>query len=87
MGTAISVRDVSFAYDAAPENTLENVSFDISYGEFVLLCGMSGVVMYSLYAESKMMTAPEMFTVCTNLFEATRATATTRSPSCSRATM
>lgn len=42
MGTAISVRDVSFAYDAAPENTLENVSFDISYGEFVLLCGMSG---------------------------------------------
>ena len=58
MGTAISVRDVSFAYDAAPENTLENVSFDISYGEFVLLCGMSGVVMYSLYAESKMMTAP-----------------------------
>lgn len=42
MDTAISVRDVSFAYDSATENTLENVSFDINYGEFVLLCGMSG---------------------------------------------
>lgn len=37
-----SVSDLSFRYPGAKENAIKNISFNISSGEFVLLCGVSG---------------------------------------------
>lgn len=42
MGVAVKLSDVTFKYDGAKENVLENVNFSINYGEIVLLSGVSG---------------------------------------------
>ncbi len=42
MGVAVKLSDVTFKYDGAKENVLENVSLNINYGEIVLLSGVSG---------------------------------------------
>ena len=42
MGVAIKLSDVTFRYDGAKENVLENVNLSINYGETVLLSGVSG---------------------------------------------
>ncbi len=42
MGVAIKLSDVSFKYNGAKENVLENVNLTINYGEMVLLSGVSG---------------------------------------------
>ena len=42
MGVAIKLENVSFKYGGANENVLENVNFQIDYGEVVLLSGVSG---------------------------------------------
>ena len=42
MGIAIKFENVSFKYDGANNYVLENVNFEIHYGELVLLSGVSG---------------------------------------------
>lgn len=42
MGVAIKLNNVLFKYDGAEDNVLENVDFEINYGETVLLSGVSG---------------------------------------------
>lgn len=42
MGIAIRLKEVSFKYDGAKENVLENISLTVEYGETVLLSGVSG---------------------------------------------
>ncbi|UKI22401.1 MAG: ATP-binding cassette domain-containing protein [Anaerotruncus sp.] len=42
MGIAIRLKDVSFKYDGAAENVLENINLTVEYGETVLLSGVSG---------------------------------------------
>ena len=42
MGIAIKFENVSFKYDGANNYVLENVNFEINYGELVLLSGVSG---------------------------------------------
>lgn len=42
MGIAIRLKEVSFKYDGAKENVLENINFTVEYGETVLLSGVSG---------------------------------------------
>ena len=42
MGIAIRLKEVSFKYDAAKENVLENINLTVEYGETVLLSGVSG---------------------------------------------
>lgn len=42
MGIAIRLKEVSFKYDGAKENVLENVNLTVEYGETVLLSGVSG---------------------------------------------
>lgn len=42
MGIAIRLREVSFKYDGAKENVLENINLTVEYGETVLLSGVSG---------------------------------------------
>ena len=37
-----SLRNLSFRYPGAAENAVNDVSFNVSSGEFVLLCGVSG---------------------------------------------
>ena len=41
MGVAIKLNNVLFKYDGAEDNVLENVDFEINYGETVLLSGVS----------------------------------------------
>lgn len=42
MGVAIRLKEVSFKYDSAKENVLENINLTVEYGETVLLSGVSG---------------------------------------------
>lgn len=42
MGIAIRLKEVSFKYDGAKENVLENINLTVEYGEAVLLSGVSG---------------------------------------------
>lgn len=42
MGIAIRLKEVSFKYDGAKENVLENINLTVEYGETVLLSGVSG---------------------------------------------
>ncbi len=42
MGVAIKLNNVTFKYNGAKSNVLENVNFEINYGETVLLSGISG---------------------------------------------
>ena len=42
MGVAVKLNNITFKYDGAKENVLENVNFGIDYGEMVLLSGVSG---------------------------------------------
>lgn len=42
MGIAIRLKEVSFRYDGAKENVLENINLTVEYGETVLLSGVSG---------------------------------------------
>lgn len=42
MGIAIRLKEVSFKYDGAKENVLENINLTVDYGETVLLSGVSG---------------------------------------------
>lgn len=42
MGIAIRLKKVSFKYDGAKENVLENINLTVEYGETVLLSGVSG---------------------------------------------
>lgn len=42
MGIAIKLKEVSFKYDGAKENVLENINLTVEYGETVLLSGVSG---------------------------------------------
>lgn len=42
MGIAIRMKEVSFRYDGAKENVLENINLTVEYGETVLLSGVSG---------------------------------------------
>ena len=42
MGVAIRLKEVSFKYDGAKENVLENINLTVEYGETVLLSGVSG---------------------------------------------
>lgn len=42
MGIAIRLKEVSFKYDSAKENVLENINLTVEYGETVLLSGVSG---------------------------------------------
>ena len=42
MDIAIRLKDVSFKYDGAKENVLENINLTVEYGETVLLSGVSG---------------------------------------------
>lgn len=42
MGVAIRLKEVSFKYDGAKENVLENINLTAEYGETVLLSGVSG---------------------------------------------
>ena len=42
MGAAIRLKEVSFKYDGAKENVLENINLTVEYGETVLLSGVSG---------------------------------------------
>lgn len=42
MGIAIRLKEVSFKYDGAKENVLENINLTVKYGETVLLSGVSG---------------------------------------------
>lgn len=42
MGIAIRLKEVSFKYDGAKENVLENINLTLEYGETVLLSGVSG---------------------------------------------
>ena len=42
MGLAIRLKEVSFKYDGAKENVLENINLTVEYGETVLLSGVSG---------------------------------------------
>lgn len=42
MGIAIRLKEVSFKYDGAKENVLENINLTVEYGETVLLAGVSG---------------------------------------------
>lgn len=42
MGIAIRLKEVSFKYDGAKENVLENINLTVEYGETVLLSGISG---------------------------------------------
>lgn len=42
MGIAIRLKEVSFKYDGAKENVLENINLTVEYGEIVLLSGVSG---------------------------------------------
>lgn len=42
MGIAIRLNEVSFKYDGAKENVLENINLTVEYGETVLLSGVSG---------------------------------------------
>lgn len=42
MGVAIRLKEVSFKYDCAKENVLENINLTVEYGETVLLSGVSG---------------------------------------------
>ena len=42
MGVAIRLNEVSFKYDGAKENVLENINLTVEYGETVLLSGVSG---------------------------------------------
>lgn len=42
MGIAIRMKEVSFKYDGAKENVLENINLTVEYGETVLLSGVSG---------------------------------------------
>lgn len=42
MGIAIRLKEVSFKYDGAKENVLENINITVKYGETVLLSGVSG---------------------------------------------
>ena len=39
---SFSFRNLSFAYPEIENNALSNISFDISQGEFLVLCGPSG---------------------------------------------
>lgn len=41
MGIAIRLKEVSFKYDGAKENVLENINLTVEYGETVLLSGVS----------------------------------------------
>ena len=38
----ISVKDLSFVYPGSDAKSVDDQSFDINMGEFVLLCGSSG---------------------------------------------
>ena len=40
MGIAIRLKEVSFKYDGAKENVLENINLTVEYGETVLLSGV-----------------------------------------------
>lgn len=42
MGVAIRLKEVSFKYDGAKENVLENINLTVEYGETMLLSGVSG---------------------------------------------
>lgn len=42
MDIAIRLKEVSFKYDGAKENVLENINLTVKYGETVLLSGVSG---------------------------------------------
>ncbi len=42
IGIAIRLKEVSFKYDGAKENVLENINLTVEYGETVLLSGVSG---------------------------------------------
>ncbi len=42
MGIAIRLKEVSFKYDGAKENVIENINLTVEYGETVLLSGVSG---------------------------------------------
>lgn len=42
MGIAIRLKEVSFKYDGAKENVLENINLTVEYGETVHLSGVSG---------------------------------------------
>lgn len=42
MDIAIRLKEVSFKYDGAKENVLENINLTVEYGETVLLSGVSG---------------------------------------------
>lgn len=42
MGIAIRLKEVSFKYDGAKKNVLENINLTVEYGETVLLSGVSG---------------------------------------------
>ena len=42
MGIAIRLKEISFKYDGAKENVLENINLTVEYGETVLLSGVSG---------------------------------------------
>lgn len=42
MGIAIRLKEVSFKYDGAKENVIENINLTMEYGETVLLSGVSG---------------------------------------------
>lgn len=42
MGIAIRLKEVSFKYDGAKENVLENINLTVEYGETMLLSGVSG---------------------------------------------
>lgn len=42
MGIAIRLKEVSFKYDGAKENVLENINLTVEYGKTVLLSGVSG---------------------------------------------
>ncbi len=42
MGVAIKLSDITFKYNGAKENILENVNMTVNYGEVVLLSGVSG---------------------------------------------
>lgn len=42
MGIAVRLKEVSFKYDGAKENVLENINLTVEYGETVLLSGVSG---------------------------------------------
>ena len=54
----IEIRNLSFAYPGAKKNCLEDVSFSIEKGEYVLLCGNSGCGKTTLLRHLKSVLTP-----------------------------